>query len=134
MTYARYSVFAAIVALTSSLSNHASAQGTIAVKRLEGNWTADNGRTIEFSVRAGIPKFEDFAGPDQKYVGGYRQGEAGADYVLDYPDGLKCYYNVNFLQRGEGTDEIIFALRNSEPPNQRSHCISGRVRRIPTPR
>lgn len=119
-----------IVASLLAATVHVNAQGhgDRALNYLLGQWYNSEGRVIKFYITRDIPKFSDSAGPSDTWVGSYRAGEGGADYVLEYPFGLKCYYNVNI---GSGSDqkEIVFALRRAVPETEEKTCIRGSLRR-----
>ncbi len=108
--------------------SHAQTHSDKALNYIQGQWYNSEGRTIDFYVSRDIPKFTDSAGPSEQWVGSYRAGEGGADYVLEYPFGLKCYYNVNI---GSGSDqkELVFALRRATPEKDERLCIRGALRR-----
>jgi hypothetical protein len=100
--------------------------GDKALGYLQGQWYNGDGRLIEFFVTRDVAKFSDTRGPGS-YTGGYRAGEAGADYVLEYPFGLKCFYNVRF---GVGDQkEIVFDLLGAVPEKDREICVRGAFRR-----
>lgn len=119
-----------IVASMMAVATQADAQtyGDKALRYIQGQWYNSEGRTIDFYISRDIPKFTDSAGPSEQWVGSYRAGEGGADYVLEYPFGLKCYYNVNI---GSGSDqkELVFALRRATPEKDEKLCIRGALRR-----
>lgn len=99
-----------------------------ALRYIIGEWYNSEGRAIKFYITRDIPKFADSAGPSDTWVGSYKVGEAGADYVLEYPFGLRCYYDVRF---GSGSDikEIVLALRKAVPETEEKTCIKGALRR-----
>ena len=107
----------------------AAAQGTHGDKALgylQGQWYNGDGRLIEFYVTRDVAKFSDTRGPGT-YTGGYRSGDAGADYVLEYPFGLKCFYNVRF---GVGDQkEVVFDLLGATPEKDRNICLRGTFHR-----
>jgi hypothetical protein len=100
--------------------------GESAMKRLQGEWYNKDGRTIKFTIRNDMPKFTDAYDRDGPYIGSYRAGEGGADYVLVYSFGLRCYYNVQFAA---DTSDIVFTLRHAEPERNISTCIRGELHR-----
>ncbi len=104
-----------ILACLMGVAGQAQAQGhgDRALNYILGLWGNSDGRTIEFYISRDIPKFSDSYGPANTYTGGYEAGKAGADYVLEYPTGTKCYYNVN-ITSGE-QKELVFAFRNAVP-------------------
>jgi hypothetical protein len=95
---------------------------------LQGQWYSSEGRLIEFYISRDIPKFSDVYSPSNTFVGSYKAGEGGSDYVLEYPFGLKCYYDVRF---GIGADqkEIVLALRKADPVRDEKICVKGSLRR-----
>lgn len=119
---------ASILTLSFQAQNGAQAQGLHsdrALNYLLGQWySLKSGRLIEFYISRDIPKFSDSYGPEGNMVGSYRAGEAGADYVLEYPTGLKCYYDVR-IGAGQDVKEIIFALRRAVPEHDGKFCIEG---------
>jgi hypothetical protein len=124
--FTTYLVASLLVAAT-----QANAQGTHgdrALNYLQGQWYNSEGRVIKFYISRDIPKFADSYGPAENYVGSYKAGEGGADYVMEYPFGLKCYYDVRF---GSGSDqkELVFALRNATPEKDSKICVRGPLRR-----
>jgi hypothetical protein len=126
--YARLAtaVFASLVA--SSIPVQAQTHSDRALVYLQGQWYSGNGELIDFYITRDIPKFTHTVSPTKIYTGSYRAGEAGADYVLEYPTGLKCYYDVRF---GSGSDqkEIVFALRRAAPEGGEKICIQGPLHR-----
>lgn len=111
----------------------ANAQATFAdkaVKKLEGTWiTVDGSRTLVFEVKENTARFDDTVGPGVKMSGGYGPGERGAAYVLEYPQKLKCSYNVVFPADGRG-NEMIMSLVRAEPKDDGHRCIIGTLKRI----
>ncbi len=127
----RTAVLASLISVVAqgSVATHAqTTHGDRALNYLLGQWYTEKGRVIEFYITRDIPKFSDAAGPSNTYVGSYRAGEGGADYVLEYPFGLKCFYNV---RTGSGSDfkEIVLALRNAIPEKDGEICIQGALHR-----
>lgn len=120
---------AALASLVIQTSVAAHAQGTHGDKALgylQGQWYNGDGRLIEFYVTRDVAKFSDTRGPGT-YTGGYRAGDAGADYVLEYPFGLKCFYNVRF---GVGDQkEVVFDLLGATPEKDRGICFRGTFHR-----
>src|SRR5258706_4470138 len=107
------------------------AQSTHADKALgylQGQWYSGDGQLIEFYISRDIPKFTHVVGPRDTYTGSYSAGEGGADYVLEYPFGLKCYYDVRF---GSGSDqkEVVFAIRRAVPEKDEKICVKGPLHR-----
>ena len=95
---------------------------------LQGQWYSGDGQLMDFYISRDIPKFTHTFGSRDIYTGSYRAGEGGADYVLEYPFGLKCYYDVRF---GSGSDqkEVVFALRRAVPEKDEKICIRGPLHR-----
>ncbi len=123
--------FAFLVAATMAIATQAYAQASHSDRALNyilGQWGNSDGRTIEFYISRDVAKFSDSYGPGNTYVGGYEAGKAGADYVLEYPNGTKCYYNVN-ITAGE-QKEIVFALRNAVPEADEKFCVRGAFRKL----
>ncbi len=123
-------VICSLLALT-AVAAPASPQGTHfdkSLNYLQGQWYSGEGRLIEFYITRDIPKFSDVYGPSSTFVGSYKAGEGGSDYVLEYPFGLKCYYDVRI---GSGADqkEVVFALRRADPPKDEKICIRGSLHR-----
>ncbi len=117
------------ITIQANMAAHAqSTHGDRALNFLVGQWYGNDGRLIEFYISRDIPKFSDTAGPSQTYVGSYRAGEGGADYVLEYPFGLKCYYDVR-IGSGSDTKEIVFGLRRAVPEQESRKCIEGVLHR-----
>jgi hypothetical protein len=120
-----------LVAAAMALATQAQAQAPRSDRALNyilGQWGNSEGRTIEFYISRDIPKFSDSYGPGNTYVGSYDAGKGGADYVLEYPNGTKCYYNLN-ITAGE-LKEIVFALRNAVPEGDERFCIRGSFRKL----
>lgn len=119
-----------VLACLMGAAGQAQAQGHSdrALNYILGLWGNSDGRTIEFYISRDIPKFSDSYGPANTYTGGYEAGKAGADYVLEYPNGTKCYYNVN-IASGE-QKELVFAFRNAVPESDERLCIRGSFRRL----
>ncbi len=124
----RFGIFIVASLLAATMQANAQGHSDRALNYLLGQWYNSEGRVIKFYVTRDIPKFSDSAGPSDTWVGSYRAGEGGADYVLEYPFGLKCYYNVNI---GSGSDqkELVFALRRAVPETEEKTCIRGSLRR-----
>jgi hypothetical protein len=119
-----------LVAAAMALATQAQAQHSDkALNYILGQWSNDDGRTIDFYITRDIPKFSDSYGPGNTYVGSYEAGKGGADYMLEYPNGTKCYYNLN-IPAGE-QKSIIFALRNSVPDADEKFCVRGRFSKLP---
>jgi hypothetical protein len=125
-------ISASLFALTFFAGAPANAQGTHsdrALNYLLGQWySLKSGRLIEFYITRDIPKFSDSYGPEGNLVGSYRAGEGGADYVLEYPTGLKCYYDVR-MGSGSDTKEVVFALRRASPERDAVRCVEGVLHR-----
>ncbi len=124
-------IIASLLSLSLQANVATQAQSTHSDRSLNyllGQWYSQNGRLIEFYITRDIPKFSDSFGPEGSRVGSYRAGEGGADYVLEYPSGLKCYYDVRI---GSGSDqkEIVFALRRAAPEREAKLCIEGPLHR-----
>jgi len=113
-------------------TSNVQAQGTYsdkAVKQLEGVWiTTDGSRTIEFTVENNQALFSDTVRPGLTMTGGYRQGDRGAAYVLDYPERLSCAYNVAFPSQERG-NEMILTLVKVSPKAEAHKCIVGTLKR-----
>ncbi len=109
----------------------ASAQthGDKALNFLVGQWYSPKGDTIEFLITREIPKFRHKLNPTGFLEGSYKAGEGGADYVLEYADGLKCYYDVD-IGSASDTKEIVFALRRASPDHKGGTCIQGVLHRM----
>lgn len=122
-------LFAAIMSFAALAPVSGHAQGTHGDKALgylQGQWYNGDGRLIEFYVTRDVAKFSDTRGPGT-YTGGYKSGDAGADYVLEYPFGLKCFYNVRF---GVGDQkEVVFDLLGAAPEKDRNICVHGTFHR-----
>ena len=118
---------AVFVAILAPAAAHAQGtHGDKALGYLQGQWYNGDGRLIEFYVTRDVAKFSDTRGPGT-YTGGYKAGDAGADYVLEYPFGLKCFYNVRF---GVGDQkEVVFDLLGAAPDKDRSICVHGTFHR-----
>lgn len=112
--------------------SNAQAQGTFAdkaVKQLEGVWiTTDGSRTIQFGITNNAPVFSDTVQPGVTMTGGYKQGERGAGYVLEYPESLSCAYNVAFPSQARG-NEMILTLVRASPKSEAHKCIVGTLKR-----
>jgi hypothetical protein len=120
-----------LLVAAAALATQAQAQttrGDRALNYILGQWGNNDGRTVEFYITRDIPKFSDSYGPGNTYVGSYDAGKAGADYVLEYPNGTKCYYNVN-IAAGD-PKEIVFALRNAAPDTDEKFCMRGLFRKL----
>lgn len=114
------------------LASTAQAQATYAdkaVKQLEGVWiTTDGSRTIEFTVKNNQALFSDTVRPGLTMTGGYRQGDRGAAYILEYPQRLACSYNVAFPSQERG-NEMIMTLVQASPKADAHKCIVGALKR-----
>jgi hypothetical protein len=122
---------ATLLAAMMAIATQAQAQAPRADRALNyilGIWGNSDGRKIEFYISRDVAKFSDAYGPGNTLVGGYEAGKAGADYVLEYPNGTRCFYNVN-ISAGE-PKEIVFALRNAVPEADDKYCIRGTYRKL----
>jgi hypothetical protein len=123
----RFSPFAVAALMAFALQAHAQSHSDRALNYLLGQWGDSEGRIVEFFISRDIAKFSDTYG-SRTLTGSYEAGKAGADYVLEYPNGTKCYYNVN-IAAGE-QKEIVFALRNAVPETDDKFCIHGPYRKL----
>ena len=116
-----------LVAILAPAAAHAQGtHGDKALGYLQGQWYNGDGRLIEFYVTRDVAKFSDTRGPGT-YTGGYKAGDGGADYVLEYPFGLRCFYNVRF---GVGDQkEVVFDLLGAAPEKDRGICAHGTFHR-----
>ncbi len=123
----RFGIFVVASLMAATIQTNAQ-HSDRALNYLLGQWYNSEGRVIKFYITRDIPKFSDSAGPSDTWVGSYKAGEGGADYVLEYPFGLKCYYNVNI---GSGSDqkELVCALRRAVPETEEKTCIRGSLKR-----
>lgn len=136
-TWIFFTCLLAVVCEAGYLSSASAQQSDFdrAKRRLVGEWTTSSGRSITFFISGGSAKFQDNVAPGQVLEGGFRQGEAGADYVLIYPStpanpvGLECTYKVTFPTRDDG-DSIILGLRDARPFEGRQRCIEGKLDRV----
>ena len=126
------SLSAVLALCLAGFGSEALAQATYAdkaVKQLEGVWiTTDGSRTVEFNVKNNQATFSDTVRPGFTMTGGYRQGDRGAAYVLEYPKQLACAYNVAFPSQERGNEMILTLVRVS-PKAEAHKCIVGTLKR-----